>query len=142
MKYLLDTNVISEPTKTIPDHVVMEQLKHHQHEVATAAPVWHELLYGCFRLPPSKKRDMLKSFIKDVIYYNMKILPYDDRAAEYHAAERARLASKGRTPSFTDGQIAAIAKVNELILVTRNMSDFEGFYELKIENWHGGNMLV
>ena len=36
----------------------------------------------------------------------------------------------------TDGQIAAIAGVNGLILVTRNISDFEPFSELKTENWH------
>ncbi|OQX23219.1 MAG: VapC toxin family PIN domain ribonuclease, partial [Desulfobacteraceae bacterium IS3] len=42
----------------------------------------------------------------------------------------------GQTPSFADGQIAAIAKVNDLILVTRNTSDFKIFADLKIENWH------
>ena len=49
----------------------------------------------------------------------MLILPYDDGAAEWHARERARLSSKGLTPSFVDGQVAAITVVNGLILVTR-----------------------
>lgn len=66
----------------------------------------------------------------------MVILPYDERAAEWHASERARLIALGRTPSFVDGQIAAIAKVNSLILVTRNMSDFKEFSGLKLKNWH------
>ena len=66
----------------------------------------------------------------------MLILPYDDRAAEWHAKERARLSVKGSTPSFVDGQIAAIAQVNGLILVTRNIDDFKPFDGLKIENWH------
>jgi tRNA(fMet)-specific endonuclease VapC len=39
-------------------------------------------------------------------------------------------------PAFVDGQIAAIAKVNGLVLVTRNTSDFEKFSGLKLENWH------
>jgi tRNA(fMet)-specific endonuclease VapC len=34
-----------------------------------------------------------------------------------------------------DGQIAAIAKVNGLILVTRNISDYQEFLDLRIENW-------
>ncbi len=66
----------------------------------------------------------------------MLILPYDERAAEWHAKERARLSLKGRTPSFVDGQIAAIAKVNGLVLVTRNTTDFKSFSKLVIENWH------
>jgi tRNA(fMet)-specific endonuclease VapC len=66
----------------------------------------------------------------------MTILPYDERAAEWHAKERARLTFLGQMPSFVDGQIAAIAKVNNLILVTRNTSDFKKFSGLKLENWH------
>jgi tRNA(fMet)-specific endonuclease VapC len=66
----------------------------------------------------------------------MTILPYDERAAEWHAKERARLTVLGQIPSFVDGQIAAVAKVNGLILVTRNTPDFEKFSGLKLENWH------
>ena len=66
----------------------------------------------------------------------MTILPYDDQAAEWHAKERARLASLGQMPTFADGQIAAIAKVNGLVLVTRNTSDFKKFSGLQLENWH------
>jgi len=66
----------------------------------------------------------------------MPILPYDDRAAEWHAGERARLSSKGLTPLFVGGQIAAISVVNGLILVTRNIDDFKHFLRLKFENWH------
>ena len=41
MKYLLDTNVLSEPTKPTPDAGVVEALAQHQGEVATAAVVMH-----------------------------------------------------------------------------------------------------
>lgn len=41
-----------------------------------------------------------------------------------------------RSPPFVDGQIAAIAYVNDLILVTRNTEDFSNFSDLKLENWH------
>ena len=136
MKYLLDTNVLSEAVKTAPDKRVLKMLERHQHEMATAAPVWHELQFGCQRLPRSRKRQVIAVFLNDIVKRTMLILPYDDRAAEWHARERARLSSKGATPSFVDGQIAAVARVNGLILVTRNIADFKPFSRLKLENWH------
>ena len=136
MKYLIDTNVLSEAVKTVPDKSVMRMLEKYQHEIVTAAPVWHELQFGCQRLARSRKREIIASFLNDVVKRTMPILPYDDRAAEWHAGERARLSSKGLTPSFVDGQIAAISVVNGLILVTRNIDDFTHFLRLKFENWH------
>lgn len=136
MKYLLDTNVLSEAMKTEPNQSVLARLERHRNEIVTASLVWHELKYGCYRLPRSRKRKIVKLFLDKVFGPNMLILPYDERAAEWHAKERARLSLKGRTPSFVDGQIAAIAKVNGLVLVTRNTTDFKSFSELVIENWH------
>jgi len=136
MKYLLDTNVLSEAVKTAPHKSVMEMFEKYQDEIVTAAPVWHELQFGCRRLPRSRKREIIASFLNDIVKRTMLILPYDDRAAEWHARERARLSSKGLTPAFVDGQIAAISAVNNLILVTRNVDDFKEFLKLKIENWH------
>jgi tRNA(fMet)-specific endonuclease VapC len=63
------------------------------------------------------------------------ILPYDASAAAWHARERARLTRRGKRPAFVDGQIAAIAAVNDLVLVTRNLRDFSGFSGLEIESW-------
>jgi len=136
MKYLLDTNVLSEAVKTAPDKLVMKMLERRQHEIVTAAPVWHELQFGCQRLPRSRKREIIASFLNDIVKRTMLILPYDDRAAEWHARERARLSSKGLTPSFVDGQIAAISVLNCLILFTRYIEDFKQFLRLKLENWH------
>jgi len=136
MIYLLDTNVLSEAVKTEPDKSVMTKFERHQDEMVTAAPVWHELQFGCQRLPRSRKREVIASFLNDIVRRTMLIFPYDDRAAEWHARERARLSSKGVTSSFVDGQIASIAKVNGLILVTRNIDDFKSFSRLKLESWH------
>jgi tRNA(fMet)-specific endonuclease VapC len=122
--------------KTSPKKSVLKLAERHQHEIVTAAPVWHELFYGCQRLPVSRKREILETFLYDVLKPNMTILPYDEQAAEWHAKERTRLASLGQIPAFVDGQIAAIAKVNGLILVTRNTSDFNKYSGLKLENWH------
>ena len=136
MKFLVDTNVLSEAVKTVPNKSVLRMLKKWENEIVTAAPVWHELQFGCRRLPRSRKRDLIASFLNDIVKQTMLILPYDDRAAEWHASERARLMSKGLTPSFVDGQIAAISTVNDLTLVTRNVNDFKQFSDLKVQNWH------
>ena len=136
MKYLLDTNVLSEAVKKNPASSVMRLFEKNQHEIATAAPVWHELQFGCQRLPRSRRREFIALFLDDVVRRTIPILPYDEKAAEWHAKERARLFSEGAPPSFVDGQIAAICIVNDLILVTRNVSDFRVFSKLKHENWH------
>jgi tRNA(fMet)-specific endonuclease VapC len=136
MRYLLDTNVISESVKTRPNESVLTLLEKHQDEIALAAPVWHELTFGCERLPISPKRKLIETFLNDVIRPNMVILPYDERAARWHAIERARLVGLGLTPPFIDGQIAAVSIVNDLILVTRNVQDYKVFNEVEIENWH------
>ncbi|MCG8459138.1 MAG: PIN domain-containing protein, partial [Holophagales bacterium] len=60
MRYLLDTNILSEPMKTSPDPGLMVRLARHRSEVCTAAPVWHELLFGVQRLPRSKRRHRLE----------------------------------------------------------------------------------
>lgn len=136
MKYLLDTNVLSEAVKADPNRKVMAMLERHQDEIATAAPVWHELLFGCLRLPVSRKREMIGAYLENVVLRNMDILPYDERSAEWHAQQRAKLSMQGKVPSFVDGQIAAIAWVNGMILVTRNAHDFQSFEDIRVQNWH------
>jgi tRNA(fMet)-specific endonuclease VapC len=136
MKYLLDTNVLSEPVKPAADDSVLKRLALFEREIATAAPVFHELQYGVRRLAESAKRRMLEAYLEEVVMPNVPILPYDQRAALWHADQRARLAVDGRPPAFVDGQIAAIASVNGLVLVTRNVADFRCFQDLEVENWH------
>ena len=138
VRYLLDTNVVSEPVKAAPDEGVMQKLQEHEAEIATGAPVWHELCFGCARLPASRKRRMLEAFLDTVVRPRIPIVPYDESAAAVHARERARLAALGKMPSFVDGQIAAIACVSSLVLVTRNASDFREFRDLVVECWHTG----
>jgi tRNA(fMet)-specific endonuclease VapC len=114
----------------------MARLHQHDEEIATATTVLHELLFGCYRLPVSKKREKVEQYLSDIIQANITLLPYDVNAATWHASERARLVALGQTPPFSDGQIAAIAKTNNLILVTGNVSDYQNFTELQIENWY------
>jgi tRNA(fMet)-specific endonuclease VapC len=113
---------------------VVERLSRSLDECATAALVLHELEFGVARLPASRKKKVLRQYLDDVVR-SVPVLPYDARAASWHAVERARLSKRGRVPAFVDGQIAAIASVNGLILVTRNVDDFGAFDGLVIENW-------
>lgn len=135
LKYLLDTNVLSEPLLPEPNRGVLERLREHQHEVATASVVWHELLYGCYRLPSSARRAAIEEYLSEVVSPSIRILPYDERAADWHAAERARLAGIGRTPPFAAGQIAAVARVNGLALITANLTDYDAFRDIWVEDW-------
>lgn len=91
--------------------------------------------FGCELLPESRRKDALRRFLADVVLPNFAILDYDRAAAEWHAAERARLSRAGRQPPFVDGQIAAIAAVHGLTLVTDNQADFAGFEGLRVVTW-------
>lgn len=135
LRYLLDTNVISEPLRPQPDPNTLARLRQYQSEVAIAAVVWHELWYGCERLPPSTRRDRITNYLNQVVGATIPVLPYDEAAARWHGRERARLAALGRTPSFADGQIAAIAHTHQLILVTFNTADYADFSGLTLEDW-------
>ncbi len=134
-QYLLDTNIVSEPLRPRPNAKVLARLKRHQDELAIASVVWHELWFGCQRLPDSSKRAAIEKYLSEVVAGSISILPYDERAAVWHAGERARLVAAGKTPSFADGQIIAIAQVNDLIFVTLNLSDYANFHGVKIADW-------
>ncbi len=137
LRYLLDTNVVSEPLRPRPNSKLLTRLQQHQAELAIAAPVWHELWFGCHRLPASAKRNAIEAYLNEVVAVTMPVLAYDERAAEWHARDRARLVSAGKTPAFVDGQIAAIAVTCDLELVTLNAADYNDFEGLSVADWAG-----
>jgi tRNA(fMet)-specific endonuclease VapC len=134
LKYLLDTNVVSDLMRSVPNPIIVERVDLYKSEIAIASVVIHELLYGCLRLPESKKRQTLLNSIHESAL-SRPVIDYDSEAAQLHAQERARLSKIGKTLAFADGQIASIAASNGLILVTNNVADFQYFDNLKIENW-------
>jgi tRNA(fMet)-specific endonuclease VapC len=135
MRYLLDTNIIAEPTKPQPEQKVLDLLTQYEGDIAISAVTWHELWFGVERLVPSRRRQNLADYLQNLVTANVPILDYTPEAARWFGAERARLLRVGLPPSYPDGQIAAIAHVNNLILVTRNVSDFIHFDGLNLENW-------
>jgi len=134
-RYLLDTNIVSEPMRPDPSRRVLRLLQRHEHEVAIASVVWHELRFGMESLPDSRRRSRIENYLQNVVLATMPILDYDGRAAEWHASERARLAARGETPPFVDGQIAAVASVHDLFLVTQNDAHFRRFHGLRVVTW-------
>lgn len=135
MNVLLDTNVLSEPLRQRPDPGVMAQLEGAEHALFTASVVIHELSYGIRRLPHGRRRQRLHSYLEGLLRSGLSVLPYDRKAALWHGEQRARLEAAGLPVSFADGQIAAIAATQELVLVTRNVNDFLGFEGLEVIDW-------
>jgi tRNA(fMet)-specific endonuclease VapC len=135
LSYLADTNVVSEIMRPRPQASVYDQWQAKSGMTGIAAVTWHELLTGVSLLPASKRRTAFTDFLQEQIAPTTPVLSYDQAAAEWHAQERVRLMQIGLTPSFPDGQIAAVAAVNNLILVTRNTADFADFAGLRLENW-------
>jgi tRNA(fMet)-specific endonuclease VapC len=135
VRYLVDANILFEQLKPRPDPSVVRRLALHHGAIATASPVWHELLLGGLRSPSPPKRDAVLEFLGAIAAAGLEVLPYDRAAAEWHSTERARLMDRGRVPPFVDGQIAAIAAVNRLTLVTRNTRDFRPFSGLSVVSW-------
>ncbi len=62
-------------------------------------------------------------------------MPYEQAEAEWFAYQRAVLKEQGKTAAYADGEIAAIAAVNNLTLVTRNTDDFSVYNNLSLDNW-------
>ena len=135
INYLLDSNILSEPARLKPNDKVLQQLADHDGEYATAAIVWHELVYGCELMTVSKRKKQLQSYLAMLMAHGLIILPYDQSAADWYAKERARLQRQGLTCAYADGEIAAIAVSQNLTLVTRNTRDLENFQNLVLENW-------
>jgi len=134
LTYLLDTNILSEPLRPQPNPRILSQLQTQADRCATASIVIHELFYGCYRLPKGRKRSTIENYLHEVVLATLPILTYSPPAAEWHARERARLEGQGLTPPFADGQIAAVARVHGLTLVTRNLADYAHF-ELESIDW-------
>lgn len=138
IRFLLDTCILSEPVKPRPSVAVLDFLIRNDSRMAMPAIVWHELLFGAGRLAAGRRRDRLQAWLREVVAPGFPVLPYDVDAARLHAEFRTALERQGRSLSFADGQIAAIALVHELVLVTRNLADFAGIPGLRVvDPWQG-----
>jgi tRNA(fMet)-specific endonuclease VapC len=134
LKFLLDTNAVAEAIRPRPSEAFLRKMRTHEAKLALASVTLHEVVFGIERLPQGRRRRDLTEYLRDVLA-RVPVLPYDAPAAEWHARERARLEAIGRKAPYMDGQIAAVAAVNNLTLVTANERDFKSFDGLRFENW-------
>lgn len=102
--------------------------------VCTASMVLHELRYGVARLPEGRRRDQLAAYVGAISGSSLRVLPYDDRAAVWHADQRAAADVAGRPLASADGIIAATAAVNGLTVVTRDAGGFAGL-DVDVVSW-------
>ena len=136
--YLLDTNIISEVTKPFPNEAVVKKIQDTIKLSTIASVSFEEMLYGVKRSAPGKKKDDLFDFCVDHIQANYEIIPFDIHASWINSDIRERLEKKGRKAPLADSMIAATAIANNMILVTRNVNDFDDIKEvsaLMVENW-------
>ena len=133
--YLLDTNIISEPTKLSPNENVIQKLADNLEYSCISAVTWAEILSGIKSLPEGKRKTGLFDYSIESVQKQYEILSFDASAANIYE----RLKAKGAPAQRFDLMIASIAISNNLILVTRNVSDFKDIAEnsnLMIENWY------
>ncbi len=122
--YLLDTNVISELTRDVPEPRVLAFLNGRD-DVWLSSILIHEISYGVGLLPPGTRRNRLSMMKTSIIAtYESRILALDRTGAEWAAEFRATAKRTGHTVDLGDALIAGIAKANSLAVATRNIADF------------------
>ena len=137
--YLLDTNIISEPVKKVPDESVLIELEARTKLSAISVISWSELLQGVQLMPEGKRQRRIESFIINDINALYDKVPFDEHAAFIYSKLYSDYKKNGVQPPIHDLQIAATAIANNMILVTRNTKDFENIPGIMLENWFSEN---
>ena len=123
MKYLVDANVLSEPTKPVPDVRVIEWLRANELEITVDPIILDELRFGILILPRGRKRTALERWF-DAGVGRLHCLAWDADTGLRWAELLARLRRTGKAMPVKDSLIAATAAVHNLAIATRNRGDF------------------
>jgi hypothetical protein len=124
VRYLVDANVLSEPTRPGPDSKVVEWLRRNEREIVVDPLILGELRFGVLLLRRGEKRARLERWF-DAGVQRLHCLPWEAKTGLTWAHLLARLGAAGRAMPIKDSLIAATALVHGLTVVTRNRSDFE-----------------
>lgn len=134
MKYLLDASILFELFRSVPDAGVMKNLENYRFDIAIPRIVWNELTDRCSHLPDSRRNKVGGHFSKFVLL-RVPILDYDKVAADWHDLELEYFKITKYTPPFVVGQVASIAAVNSLTLITKNIQEYDYFRDLQVDSW-------
>jgi predicted nucleic acid-binding protein len=124
MIYLVDANVLSEPTKPVPSSKVIDWLTANERNLAVDSVIVGELCVGILSLPHGRKRRQLEQWFEDVLQ-TVDCLPWDVTISRRWAKLVVDVKRKGDTLPLLDSMIAATALQHELTVATRNTRDFE-----------------
>ena len=124
MIYLVDANVLSEPTKDVADSKVVAWLNANESDLVVDSIIIGELRIGILALPRGRKRERLEQWYESVVE-TIDCIPWDSTVSQRWAALVVELKRKGKTVPLLDGMIAATALEHDLIVATRNTRDFQ-----------------
>ena len=124
MIYLVDANVLSEPTKQAADSRVVAWLAANESNIVVDSIIIGELRIGILSLPSGRKRDRLEQWYETVVE-TIDCIAWDATISRRWAALVVELKRKGETVPLLDGMIAATALQHDLIVATRNTRDFQ-----------------
>lgn len=131
MTYMLDTNICIYIMKRKPEHVLLRFREALEHGICISSITLAELEYGMeHSMDPHRNRQALLRFLAP-----LTVLPFGAEAASEYGKIRAYLQKCGTPIGPLDMLISAHAKVEDIVLVTNNMREFERVPGLKIENW-------
>ena len=124
MRYLVDANVLSEPTKPAPNTGVVAWLRHNESEIVVDPISLGEVRFGILLLPKGRRRARLERWFDEGVQ-RLNCVPFEAQTGLRWAELLARLRTSGRAMPIKDSLIAATALVHGLTVVTRNRADFE-----------------
>ena len=124
MKFLVDANVLSEPTKPAPQLRVVDWLRRNERELAVDPFILGEIRFGILLMPKGARRAKLEGWF-DAGVSRLHCLSWDAKTGVRWSELLARLRASGRAMPIKDSLTAATALINGLTIVTRNRVDFE-----------------
>jgi len=125
---LLDTNVISEPLRRVPDARVIDWIDAQSLETLYLSVITvAELRFGVATLPVGKRRDALQTSLENQILplFAGRVRPFELDCTTAYAELMAKAKSAGLAIAAADGYIAAIAATNRFSVATRDVSPFQ-----------------